>query len=98
MFYYLRVKISDFFDIQADLLQMNAYSIEANSTLSATERKKVMAKQLKYVDQFRKLSNKFAIEMKKAEVSANKEKRADDETKMLIDDIGGIDSGKSALF
>ena len=99
MFYYLRVKISDFFDIQADLLQMNAYAIEANNTLSPTERKKVMAKQLKYVDQFRKISNSVAIEMKKAEVAADKDKRTDDETKMLIDDIGGIDSGaKSALF
>ena len=99
MFYYLRVKISDFFDIQADLLQMNAYAIEANTTLSPTERKKVMAKQLKYVEQFRKISNTVAIEMKKAEVASDKEKRSDDETKMLIDDIGGIDPGnKSALF
>ena len=99
LFYYTRVKISDFFDIQADLLQMNAYSIEANTTLSPTERKKVMAKQLKYVEQFRKISNSVAIEVKKAEVASDKEKKSDDETKMLIDDIGGIDPGtKSALF
>lgn len=98
MFYYLRVKISDFFDIQADLLQMNAYSVESNQTLSPTERKKVIARQLKYVEHFRKISNTVSIEMKKAEVSADKEKKSDDETKMLIDDIGGIDSKASALF
>lgn len=101
LFYYNRMKVSDFFDIQADLLQMNAYSIEANSTLSKDEQQKVMAKQLKYVDAFRKISNKFAIDMKKAEVSSDKEKRNDDENKMLISDIEDeleTDGGASALF
>lgn len=100
MFYYMRMKVSDFFDIQADLLQANAYSIEANKTLDKSEQKKIMAKQLKYVANFRKISNAFAIDMKKAEVESEKEKKSDDETKMLIDDIDGIDTGSngSALF
>lgn len=100
MFYYMRMKVSDFFDIQADLLQANAYSIEANKTLDKSEQKKIMAKQLKYVANFRKISNAFAIDMKKAEVESDKEKKSDDETKMLIDDIDGIDTGSngSALF
>lgn len=100
MFYYMRMKVSDFFDIQADLLQANAYSIEANKTLDKSEQKKIMAKQLKYVTSFRKISNAFAIDMKKAEVESDKEKKSDDETKMLIDDIDGIDTGSngSALF
>lgn len=100
LFYYMRMRVSDFFDIQADLLQMNAYSIEANTTLNKEEQKKIMAKQLKYVDRFRKISNAFAIDIKKAEASSDKEKKSDDETKMLIDDIVGIDTGSngSALF
>ena len=58
-----------------------------------------MAKQLKTVEHFRKISNAFAIEIKKAEVASVKEKRQDDETKMLIDDIDGLDSSSgSALF
>lgn len=99
LFYYTRMRISDFFDIQADLLQANAYALESNTTLNKTEQKKVMAKQLKTVEHFRKISNAFAIEIKKAEVSSAKEKRQDDETKMLIDDIDGLDSSSgSALF
>ena len=100
MFYYMRMKVSDFFDIQADLLQANAYSIEANKTLNKSEQKKIMAKQLKYVASFRKIAKAFAIDMKKAEVESDKEKKADDETKMLIDDVDGIDTGSngSALF
>ena len=100
MFYYMRMKVSDFFDIQADLLQANAYSIESNKTLDRDEQEKIIAKQLKCVNSFRKISNTFAIDMKKAEISAEKEKKSDDETKMLIDDIDGIDTGSngSALF
>lgn len=100
MFYYMRMKVSDFYSIQADLLQMNAYSVEANKSIHPDERKKIVAKQLKYVERFRKISNTFAFEIKKAEVAADKEKKNDDETKMLIDDIDGIDtkSNVSALF
>lgn len=100
MFYYMRMRISDFYDMQADLLQANAYSIEANSTLDKSEQKKIMAKQLNYVAKFRKISNAFAIDIKKAEVESDKSKKADDETKMLIDDIDGIDTGSngSSLF
>lgn len=99
LFYYTRMRISDFFDIQADLLQANAYSLESNSTLDVNEQKKIKEKQLKTVDHFRKISNTFAIDIKKAEVASAKEKKQDDESKMLIDDIEGLDSNSgSALF
>lgn len=99
LFYYTRMRVSDFFDIQADLLQANAYSLESNSTLDVDEQKKIAAKQLKTVERFRKISNTFAIDIKKAEVASTKEKLQDDESKMLIDDIESIDSGAgSALF
>lgn len=99
LFYYSRMRTSDFFDIQADLLQANAYSLESNTTLDEDERKKIMAKQLKTVERFRKISNTFAIDIKKAEAASTKEKLQDDESKMLIDDIDSIDSGSgSALF
>ena len=100
LFYYMRMRISDFFDIQADLLQINAYSVEKNDALTDTKKKEITAKQLKYVEKFRKISNTFAIDVKKAEASSDKEKKSDDESKMLIDDIDGIDTGSngSALF
>lgn len=99
LFYYTRMRVSDFFDIQADLLQANAYALESNSTLDIDEQKKIAAKQLKTVERFRKISNTFAIDIKKAEVASTKEKLQDDESKMLIDDIESIDSGAgSALF
>lgn len=100
MFYYMRMRVSDFFDIQADLLTMNAYSIEANNEFTKQEKKEIIERQLKYVNNFRKIANAISFEVKKAEVEADKEKKSDDESKELIDDIGGVDTGSngSALF
>ena len=100
MFYYMRMRVSDFFDINADLFTMNAYSIEANNEFTKQEKKEIIERQLKYVNNFRKIANAISFEVKKAEVEADKEKKSDDESKELIDDIGGVDTGSngSALF
>lgn len=75
-FYNSRQSLSDYFAIQADLLQMNAENIRYNSTASAEEKKKIRAKQLKVVDVFRKISNTLAIQSKKAEKAAFKDQKA----------------------
>lgn len=99
-FYYSRTRVSDYFDIQADLLQMNAYNLQNNETMKKSERDKIVKKQLKIVDLFRKISNKIAINTKECEVKAtkdivqsNKEKAR---TTDLMDSIP--DSASSALF
>lgn len=99
-FYYSRTRVSDYFDIQADLLQMNAYNVESNETMKKSEREKIAKKQLKIAELFRKLSNKIAVNTKECEVKAtkdiiqsNKEKAR---TTDLMDSIP--DSASSALF
>lgn len=74
-FYYSRTRVSDYFDIQADLLQMNAYNLQNNSntTMSKTDKARIVKKQLSIVDFFRKVSNKVAINTKQSEVTATKE-------------------------
>lgn len=74
-FYNTRQNVSDYFAIQADLLQMNAENIRYNTTKSAEEKKKIKAKQLKVVDSFRKISNVLAIKSKKAENAALKDEK-----------------------
>lgn len=98
-FYYSRTRVSDYFDAQADLLQMNAHNIEVNSTLDKEEKQKVIKRQMKIVDFFRKISNKIAVTAKESEVKAtkeitnsNKKYKTDD----LLDEIP--DSAASALF
>lgn len=85
-FYYIKMRVSEFFEIQADLLQINAHNLE-NSNMNDEEKKRTVAKQMKIVDWLRKMSNKFSIDARKAEVDTEKEIEADDRRKTNIDDI-----------
>ena len=73
MFYYIKVSINDFFDVQADLLTMNAYNLQHNDTFNEDEKKEIIEKQMKIATAFRAIANKFAIDYKKAEVQATKD-------------------------
>ena len=98
-FYYSRTRVSDYFDMQADLLQMNAHNIELTSTRDPEETKKIVKKQMKIVDMFRKISNKLQIKCKEAEVKATKEIVADSKKKKIDDVVDTVpDSASSVLF
>lgn len=98
-FYYTRMRASDFFDIQADLLQMNAYNIEHNNTKDSDERVAIAAKQYSVVDRFRKASNFFAINSKKAEIESDKEIKASSKKPKINDVVDEMpDSAGSVLF
>lgn len=73
-FYRVRVAASDYFEAQANILQMNAYSIE-NSNINKTpeQKDKIMKNQLSIVERFRSLSNFFAIKNKEAEIKTQKD-------------------------
>ena len=75
-YYYKRQSISDYWAIQADYLQMNAENLQYRDGFEdETRRKTVYDKQMKYVEKFRKISNMFMIDDKKAP------KQADDQAK-----------------
>ena len=86
LFFYTKMRVSEFFEIQADLLQMNAYNVENNESMDDNKKKKVVSRQLKIVEWLRKMSNKFAINNRKAEVDAEREIK-DSDRKINIDDI-----------
>lgn len=97
-FYYTRMRVSDFFDIQADLLQMNAYSVQNSESKTEEEKTHIVSKQLKIVELFRKIANKISFTGRKAEVDTNKE-IAISSRKMKIDELDIKDSSSvSALF
>ena len=97
-FYYTRMRVSDFFDIQADLLQMNAYNVENNSTKTDEEKEKIVSKQLKIVELFRKMANKIAINSKKAEVDTSKDIEKSNKKMKLSDVADELPDSVSALF
>ena len=102
-FYYTKVKISDFFDIQADLLQMNAYNVEGNGAIDAEQRKEIARKQRDIAEHFRSIANKMQIDSKQSEVKASREIQAN-KRKYKVDDITNEDieddgeEGVSSLF
>ena len=72
-FFYVKNSISDFFGVQADLLVMNAYNVQRNEALDADDKDEIVEKQLAIANRFRDISNKFAIDKKKAEVEATRD-------------------------
>lgn len=98
-FYYSKTRVSDYFDIQADLLQMNAYNLEHNSTKDTEDKAKVINKQLKLVELFRSIANKLSISNKNSEVKTTKE-IVNNDKKFKSDEVLDAmpDSASSALF
>lgn len=86
LFYYTKMRVSEFFDIQADLLQMNAYNVQNDNTMDNNKKEKIVSSQLKIVDFFRKMANKISINNRKAEVETTKEIEATNK-KMKINDV-----------
>ena len=104
-FYYSKVRTADFFEIQSELLQMNAYNVEANESIPTEERKQIYDKQMRIVNKFKNLSNKFQIDSKQADIKASREisdyKKKYDIDEINANDIDNVDdpmSGSSSLF
>lgn len=98
-FYQSRQNISDYFAIQAELIQMNAYKVQYNTDIEANQRKAIYSKQTKIADRMKKISNAFAIDYNKSKVSAEtlaKQERR----KFKTDDLGiaPTPTSQSSLF
>lgn len=98
LFYYTRMRVSEFFDIQADLLQMNAYNVENDNTMDASKKEKVVSGQMKIVNFFRKMANKISINNRKAEVETTKEIEANNKKMKLTDVTNELPDSVSVLF
>lgn len=98
-FFYTRTRVSDYFDLQADLLEMNAQNIRTTDLNTVDDKNKVVKKQLKIAEFFRELANKIAINNKSSEVRATKD-IVNSSKKMKIDDVtdGSIPDSASSLF
>lgn len=71
-FYYSRVRISEYLDHQAKLIELNKANIEA-STLPSKEKKEVLRKQQAQADKLAKLSDKIRVESVKTQAKASSE-------------------------
>lgn len=86
-FFAARARLSSYFDLQAELLEMNAQELKDNPDIKTEDdRKSVIRRQLKIASVFRKLANAIEVEAKTNERTAtNNIKR--DSKKYKIDDV-----------
>lgn len=88
LFYYTRVRVSDYFELEANILQMNSYNIEKNRIdLDDDKRKKISSKQMKTADNFRSIANTIAIKNKDGEKKAVKEISRESQKKYKANEI-----------
>ena len=86
-FYATRTRVSEYFDLQAKLLEMNVEELEGNPDIKTEDDKKtVINRQLTIARTFHKIADSIAIEGKTAEVEATKEIKQE-KHEYKIDDI-----------
>lgn len=103
-FFHLRTTIADYFEMQADILQMNAYNVENSDKFKKGDKKEIARKQLAVVDAFRKIANFVQIDGKQAEVKASRDvqqskkkyKLNKDDTIEVSSDSSGEDNTSSS--
>lgn len=79
-FFNAKQQASDYFTIQADLLQINAEYVKQNTMAgkSDKERREIAKKQSKFADFFRKIGNALAIDMKTSDQKTKKDLKNED--------------------
>ena len=85
--YAARQDVSDYFEIQSKIVQFNAEQLKYNYTKSETEIKKIYDKQIKIADVFKKISNKLAVKMNKAENDAKRMIEQEKQEKYNVEDL-----------
>ena len=98
-FYYsARARVSQYFDIQAKLLEMNAAELKDNPDIKTVDdRKSVINRQLSIAKTFHDLANFIGVDAKTSEVKATKEIK-NDSKKYKIDDVETNPSTDGPLF
>lgn len=95
-FYSCKTSISNYFEIQADLLEMNAARLDMEGNTDP----KVARKQKELANKFRRFADKLSIQNKNASKEALYDVKDDEKEKYKIDDVTDSlpDSAASSLF
>ena len=98
-FFYTRTRISDWFNVQADLLDISAENIENGDSSTVDKPKDVIKRQRAIADRFRKVADFVMVDARETEIRANRE-LVNDKKKLKADDVMDTipDSTASALF
>ena len=67
-----KLKASDYFQQQADLLQANALQLQYNDRMSDSEKKQIYKKQMQIVNKYKQKANALAIDFNTAKTAADR--------------------------
>lgn len=84
-YYHMRVKLSEYLELEAQIILLNAEAVKYDRSKSEEEKKKIIEKQRKIAEKFNKASDKIAIKSTKAEKEASAECSQNEKNK--IDDV-----------
>ena len=98
--YCAKQSVSEYFELQAKIVQFNAENLKYDYTKSESEIKKIYDKQIKIADSFKKISSTLAVKMSKAESEAKKKIKEEKDTKYKAEDLEtkDIPSMSSSIF
>ena len=84
-YYHMRVKLSEYLEVEAQIIRLNAEKVKYDRSKSEDEKKKIADKQRKIADSFSSAAQKIAIKSTKAEKTAGEECKENE--KYQIDDV-----------
>ena len=86
-YYHMRVKLSEYLELESQIIRLNAEKVKYDRSKSEEEKKKIADKQRKIADKFSSAAQKIAIKSTKAEKVADAECKQDQNEKYKIDDV-----------
>lgn len=104
MLYCARQTVSDYFEIQSNLLRLNAENVKLDVTKTKSERDKIYKKQIKIADTFKKISNFLNIKLKTSQNDAEKLLSTQNSVKYNVKDVtttlpnSASDTGTTGIF
>ena len=85
--YNMRQNVAEYLSGEADIIRLNAEKVQYNRTKTPEQKKKIIAKQNKIADHFKKWANIIMVKSNKAEKESEKEIKKEKENKSKIDDV-----------
>lgn len=99
-FYCTKQKLSEYFEVQAKIVQFNAETLKYDYTKSEEQIAKIYEKQNKIATLFKKISNALAVKMNKGDSDARKLIDKEKSEKLTADDLETVDipGNTSSIF
>lgn len=94
----IRQSVAEYLAGEADIVRLNAEKVQYNRAKTPEQKKKIIAKQNKIADHFKKWSNSLMIKSIKAEKESEKQIKQDKEIKNKINDVVDEIPGSATIF